>query len=90
MGWIDYKKADGMVSHGWMTEAMKMVRITDNIVKLSKNNKETWITKLTACNESLGKVQIGRGIFQQDSILPLLFVDVLIPLSIIFSKTDLG
>ena len=79
-----------MVLHGWMTEAMKMVRITDNIVKLSKSNKETWITKLTACNESLGKVQIGRGIFQQDSILSLLFVDVLIPLSIIFSKTDLG
>ena len=57
-----------MVLHRWM----KMVGITDNIVnnklltannKLSKNRKETWRTELTACNESLGEVDIIRGIF---------------------------
>ena len=45
---------------------------------------------MIACNESLGEVDIRRGIFQGDSFSPLLFVVVLIPLSIILNKTDLG
>ena len=53
-----------MVPHGWMIEAMKMVGIADNIVNLFENSKETWRTELAACNESLGKVEIRRGIFQ--------------------------
>ena len=90
MGWIDYKKAHDMVLHRWMIEAMKMVGTTDNIVNLFENNKETCRTELTACNESLGEFDIRRGIFQGDSFSPLLFVVVLIPLSIILIKTDLG
>ena len=38
IGWIDYKKACNMVPHSWMTEAMKTVRITDNIVNLLENS----------------------------------------------------
>ena len=44
---------------------------------------------MIACNESLGEVDIRRGIFQGDSFSPLLFVVVLIALSIILNKTDL-
>ena len=69
---------------------MKMVGIADNIVNLFENSKETWRTELIACNESLGEVDIRRGIFQGDSFSPLLFVVVLIPLSIILNETDLG
>ena len=53
-----------------MIEAIKMVRIVDNIVNLFENSKETWRTELTACNESLGEVDIRRGIFQGDSFSP--------------------
>ena len=74
MGWIDYKKACDMVPHGWMIESMKKVRIAENIVNLLENRKETWKTELTACNESLGEVDIRRGIFQRDSFSPLLFL----------------
>ena len=59
-----------MVPHGWMIEAIKMVRIVDNIVNLFENSKETWRAELTACNESLGEVDIRRGIFQGDSFSP--------------------
>ena len=88
MGWIDYKKAYDMMPHHWVTEAMKMVGIADNM-NLFENSKEKWRTELIACNESLGEIDIRRGIFQGDSFSPLLFVVVLMPLSIILNKTDL-
>ena len=53
-----------------------------SIVNLFENSKETWRTEVIACNESLGEVDIRRGIFQGDSFSLLLFVVVLIPLSI--------
>ena len=87
MGWIDYKMAYDMVPHRWMIEAMKIVGITDNIMSVFENSKETWRTKLIACNASLGEVDIRRGNFQGDSFSPLLFVVVLIPLSIILYVT---
>ena len=78
-----------MVPHGWMTEAMKMVGIAENLLNLLENRKKTWKTELTACNQSLLGVDIRRGIFQVDSFSPLLFVVVLMPLSIILNETDL-
>ena len=92
MEWIDYKKVYDMLPHRWLIEAMKMVGIADNIVNLFENNKETWRTELIACNESLGEVDIRRGVFQWDSFspLPLLFAVVFMPLSIILYETDLG
>ena len=89
MGWIDYKKTYAMVPHRWTIEAMKMVGTADNIVNLFENSNETWRMELIECNESLGEVDIRRGIFQGDSFSPLLFVVVLIALSIILNKTDL-
>ena len=79
-----------MLPHSWTTEAMKMVGIANNIVSIFENSKETWKTELIACNESLGEVDIRRGTFQGDCFSPLLFVVLLIPLSIILNKTDLG
>ena len=45
---------------------------------------------LVACNESLGEVDIRRGISHGDFFSPLLFVVVLIPSSTILNETDLG
>ena len=39
MRWIDYKNAYDMVPHSWMIQAMKMVRIADNIVNLKKTKR---------------------------------------------------
>ena len=89
MEWIDWKKAYDMVPHGWMIKAMKMVGITDKIVNLFENSKERWRIELTACNESLGEVNIRRGIFQGDSFSLMLFVVILIHLSIILNETNL-
>ena len=86
-GWFAYEKAYDMVPHGWMIEAMKRVGIVDNIVNLFKNSKETWSTELTASNESLGEVDITRGIVQGVSFSPLLFVVVLLPFLITLNES---
>ena len=45
---------------------------------------------LTSKQEVLGTVDIKRGIFQGDSLSPLLFVIVMIPLSLILRDTRAG
>ena len=89
MGWIDYKRTYDMVPHHWMIEAIKMVGITNNIMNLFESSKETWRTELITCKETLGEVDIRRGIFQGDSFSPFLFLVVLIPISIILNEIDL-
>ena len=78
-----------MVPHHWMIEAIKMVGITNNIMNLFESSKETWRTELITCKETLGEVDIRRGIFQGDSFSPFLFLVVLIPISIILNEIDL-
>ena len=51
---------------------------------------ERWNVDLVAGNEKLGNVRIRRGIFQGDSLSPLLFVLVLILLTIILGKMKAG
>ena len=41
---------------------------------------------LCSGNSELGEVEIKRGIFQRDSLSPLVFVLALIPLSLILRK----
>ena len=46
-----------------------------------------WNTELTASNPRLGNVKIRRGIFQGDSLPPLLFVLVMILLTLVLRQT---
>ena len=44
---------------------------------------EKWTVMLCAVNSELGEVDIKRGILQEDSLIPLVFVLALIPLNLI-------
>ena len=47
---------------------------------------EQWKLLLTSNGEVLGEVDVKRGIFQGDSLSPLLFVLSVVPLSLILRK----
>jgi len=81
MGWIDYKKAFDMVPLSWILKCLDIFKIAKNVKQLLRNSMKKWETELTSSGESLGQVKIKRGIFQGDSLSPLLFVLCLIPMS---------
>ena len=49
-----------------------------------------WKVQLDAGHKVLGDVKVKRGIFQGDSLSPLLFVVYLIPMSLILRKMKAG
>ena len=56
------------------------------IGQLLVNSMEKWRLMLCIENSELGEVDIKQGIFQEDSLSPLVFVLSLIPLSLILRK----
>ena len=88
--WIDYKKAYDSLPHSWIVKSLQMLGISDNIRQYLKVAMNLWNTLLAVNGQILGQVRIQRGIFQRDSLSPLLFVAALIPLTIILRQTQLG
>ena len=86
MAWIDYRKAYDMVPHSWIIECLKIFGITRNVERFIHRSMAQWKTELTSRGESLGHVDIRRGIFQGGRLSPLLFVICLIPLSLVLRK----
>ena len=87
MGWIDYKKAYDMIPHSWILECLRMFKISEPVVKFIGNSMEDWKVDLTAAGDKLAEVGIKRGIFQGDSLSPLLFVLTMIPLNRILKNS---
>ena len=86
MAWIDYRKAYDMIPHSWILESLEMVNVADNVIEMLKRSMNNWNVNLTSSGDFLGNVNIKRGIFQGDSLSPLLFVVCMIPLSRILRK----
>ena len=84
MAWIDYKKAY-IVPHLRNIECLDLFGVAKN-KSLLVNSMEKWKVMLCLGNSELGEVEFKRGIFQGDSLSPLVFVLVLIPLSLILRK----
>ena len=90
MAWIDYKKAYDMVPHSWILETLTLTRVAENIRDLLERSMSNWKTILTSNGQELGEVGIRRGIFQGDTLSPLLFVVAMIPLSYLLNKESMG
>ena len=90
MAWIDYKKAYDMVPHSWISECLEMFGIANNVQDFLNNSMKSWKLELNASGKTLGEVDIRRGIFQGDSLSPLLFVLCMVPLTWLLRRAKAG
>ena len=81
MTWMDYKKAYDSVPYFWIVRCMGLVGVAINITSFMEKAVKMWNTTLTINGETIGEVKIKSGIFQGDSLSPLLFIISLIPLT---------
>ena len=70
---IDYKKDYDMVPHVWIIECLHLFGVAENIKNLLVNSMEKSKLMLCSGNSELGEVKTKRGIFQGDSLSPLMF-----------------
>ena len=91
MVWLDYKKAYDLIPHSWIIECMNMFGVAENVAGVIQTSMKQWNTELTAGNQFIGpEVCIKRGIFQGDSLSPLLFVLALMLLTLVLRKVKAG
>ncbi|XP_037776982.1 uncharacterized protein LOC119573954 [Penaeus monodon] len=90
MALIDYKKAYDMVPHSWILKCLEMVDGAKNMITVISNSMVNWKTVLTFEGTNLGQVDIRRGIFHGDSLSPLLFVLIMLPLTLVLRKMRAG
>ena len=90
MAWIDYKKAFDMISHSWLTECLEIQGTEENTIRFLKNTMPNWKTVLSRSGTRLGEVTIRKGIFQGDSLSPLLFTVAMIPKTRVLGRMKVG
>ena len=90
MAWIDYKKAYDYIPHSWISECLELVGIAENVISFLQRSMRQWKLLLTANGEELCEVDVKRGIFQGDSLSPLLFIVGMIPMSLLLRKAKEG
>ena len=94
MAWIDYRKAFDSVPHNWIVKALELHKISPMIINFLKANMSFWKTNLGLTHEKdtlrSSTIDINFGIFQGDSLSPLIFYLALVPLSAIMNDTGYG
>ena len=75
--WIDYKKAFDSVPHSWILACLRICKINPVLTTFIKASMRQWKTNMVLVHESgvleTGPISIKTGIFQGDSLSPLLF-----------------
>ena len=92
--WVDYKKAFDSVPHSWIIKCLKLYKVSPIMTKFMENIMTNWTTTLQLSHSkgtltSRG-ININSGIFQGDSLSPLLFCIALAPLSSLLNRSKYG
>ena len=94
MAWIEYRKAFDSVPHDRIMKSVKLFKVSPIIVYYLKSNILNWEITLFLSHESGNlkskRVGINRGIFQEDSLPPLLLCLALIPFNTELNRTGYG
>lgn len=84
MAWIDYRKAFDMVPHKWINQMLKAIRAPKWVRRTIRNLIPKWETEIslqTTEDTASFPIALKRGVFQGDSLSPLLFCLCIAPLS---------
>jgi hypothetical protein len=94
MAWIDYQKAFDRVPHSWIIKSLELIGINNKVIAFTEKAMTYWRTRmrLHAQNELIETedIKIQCGIFQGDSLSPLLFCICLIPLTEQLNRLNTG
>ena len=95
MAYLDFKKAFDSVSHEWILHALTMYRFHPSLVTTIARSMRNWRTTMHICDQgrcrvTTGNISIRRGIFQGDTLSPLLFCLALNPISFELNRLPLG
>ena len=89
MAWIDYQKDFDRVPHSWIIKSLEL-----KVIPFTKKVMTYWKTRM--CLHAKNKltetedIKIQRGIFQGDSLSPLLFCICLISLNEQLNRLNTG
>jgi ribosomal protein S15P/S13E len=85
MAWTDYQKAFDGAPHGWIIKSLELIGINNKMILFTKKSISYWRTRISVHTENklieTEEVEIQCGIFQGDSLSPLLFCISLITLT---------
>ena len=89
--WIDHKKAFDNVPHSWIEKWLKTFKMSPVLQNFLSHRmcmwKTTWALNTGEDILDVGDININSGIFQGDSLFPILFSVALIPLSGLLNNT---
>jgi len=85
MAWIDYQKYFDRVPHSWIIKSLELIGINNKVILFTEKVMSYWRTRMRLHTENklieTEDITIQCGIFQEDSLSPLLFCICLIPLT---------
>jgi hypothetical protein len=94
MTWIDYQKAFDRVPHSWIIKSLEIIGINTKVILIMKKVMGYWKTRMHLHAENklieTQDIKIQCGIFQGDSLSPLLFCICLLPLTEQLNKLNTG
>jgi hypothetical protein len=94
MAWIDYQKAFDRVPHTWIIKSLELIGINNKIISFTKKIMSYWRTMVHVHTENklikTEEIKMQCGIFQGDSLSPLLFCISLIPLKEQLNRLNTG
>jgi hypothetical protein len=92
--WIDYQKAFDRVPHSWIIKSLEIIGISNKIITFTKKIVSPWRKRMRVHTENklieTEEIEIRCGIFQGDSLSPLLLCIYLIPLTEQLNKLNTG
>jgi hypothetical protein len=94
MAWNDYDKALGRVPHSWIIKSLELIGFNNKVMSFTKKVMTYWRTRMCLHTENklmeTDDIKIQCGIFQGDSLSPLLFCICMISLTEQLNRLNTG